>query len=241
MAVAQFTFDRIEAIESASTPSAVLLEIQRTAADFGLSCFMTGFVPAPHKPFEPYILLHNWPLAWFKRYMDNAYMDIDPVIRKTRNTFEPFAWSEAAYDRGKDPLAHKVMCEATEFRLRAGYTVPLFTRSGDQGGMTFGGERFEASPDAKKALHLIAIYGHGKARAIAMARQRTVVATPKLSAREIEVLKWCAAGKTNSAIADILLVSATTIETHIARACRKLDCMNRTHAVAEAMRARLIF
>ena len=107
--------------------------------------------------------------------------------------------------------------------------------------MTFGGERFEASPDAKKALHLIAIYGHGKARAIAMARQRTVVATPKLSAREIEVLKWCAAGKTNSAIADILLVSETTIETHIARACRKLDCMNRTHAVAEAMRARLIF
>jgi LuxR family quorum sensing-dependent transcriptional regulator len=142
-------------------------------------------------------------------------MDIDPVIRKTRNTLEPFAWSEAAYDRGKDPLAHKVMCEATEFRLKAGYTVPLFTRSGDQGGMTFGGERFEGSPDAKKALHLIAIYGHGKARAIAMARQRTVVATPKLSAREIEVLKWCAAGKTNSAIADILLVSETTIETHI--------------------------
>jgi hypothetical protein len=72
MAVAQFTFDRIEPIESASTPSAVLLEIQRTAADFGLSCFMTGFVPAPHKPFEPYILLHNWPLAWFKRYMDKC-------------------------------------------------------------------------------------------------------------------------------------------------------------------------
>jgi LuxR family transcriptional regulator, quorum-sensing system regulator BjaR1 len=91
MAVAQFTFDRIEAIENASTPSAVLLEIQRTAADFGLSCFMTGFVPALHKPFEPYILLHNWPLGWFKRYMDNAYLDIDPVIRKTRNTLEPFA------------------------------------------------------------------------------------------------------------------------------------------------------
>jgi len=241
MTVAQFTFDRIEAIESASTPSSVLLEIQKSAADFGLGCFMTAFIPAPHKPFAPHVLLHNWPAGWFRRYMDSGYVDFDPVIRKTRNTIEPFFWSDASYDADKDPLAHKVMCEATEFRLKTGYTVPLFTPSGDQGGMTFGGECFEASPDAKKALHLIAIYGHGKARAFAKPRQAARAATPKLSAREIEVLKWCAAGKTNSAIADILLVSETTIETHIARACRKLDCMNRTHAVAEAMRARLIF
>ena len=241
MTVAQFTFDRIEAIENAATPSAVLFEIQKSAADFGLTAFMTAFIPAPHKPFAPHVLLHNWPIGWFRRYMDNGYVDIDPIIRKTRNTIEPFAWSEAPYDPDKDPLAHRVMCEATEFGLNSGYTVPLFTRSGDQGGMTFGGERFEAHPDAKKALHLIAIYGHGKARAVAMHRKSAAAAAPKLSAREIEVLKWCAAGKTNSAIADILLVSETTIETHIARACRKLDCINRTHAVAEAMRARLIF
>jgi LuxR family transcriptional regulator, quorum-sensing system regulator BjaR1 len=173
--------------------------------------------------------------------MEHGYLHIDPVIRKSRSTLEPFAWSEAIYDRHKDTLAHKVMCEATEFRLKVGFTVPLFTRSGDQGGMTFGGEQFEATPDAKKALHLIAIYGHGRARALSYGRQRVEAPAPKLSAREIEVLKWVAARKSNLAISDILGVAESTIETHVARACRKLDCMNRTHAVAEAMRARLIF
>jgi DNA-binding CsgD family transcriptional regulator len=101
------------------------------------------------------------------------------------------------------------------------YTVPLFTRSGDQAGMTFGGGQFEASPDARRRCICIAVYGHGKAR--------------------VEILQWCAARKTNSAIADILLVSETTMETHVVRACRELDCITATHAVAEAIRARLIY
>ncbi len=241
MNAAQSAFDRIEAIERASTPSAVLLEIQRAAAEFGLSCFMTAGIPAPSKPFEPYILLHNWPGDWYRRYMDQKYLDFDPVIRKLRSTINPFLWSEAPYDRHKDTVAYKLMCEATDFRLKVGFTVPIYTYSGDQAGMTFGGEYFDATADAKRALHLIAIYGHAKTREIMLQRRLPKLAPPKLSAREAEVLKWCAAGKTTSAIAEILLVSETTIETHIARACRKLDSMNRTQAVAEAIRARIIF
>lgn len=84
MTVAQSAFDRLEAIERASTPSAVLLEIQRAATDFGLGCFMAAGIPGPNKRFEPYVLLHNWPKGWFNRYMDNRYLDTDPVIRRPR-------------------------------------------------------------------------------------------------------------------------------------------------------------
>ncbi len=241
MTVAQSAFDRLEAIECASTPSAVLLEIQRAAADFGLRCFMAAGIPGPNKRFEPYVLMHNWPKGWFDRYMDNRYIDTDPVIRRLRSTVDPFTWNEAPYDRHKDALAHKVICEATEFRLKIGFTVPIYTASGDQAGMTFGGEHFEGTREARRALELIAIFGHAKARAIALGRQREETPAPRLSAREVEVLKWAAAGKSNSAIADILNVSETTIETFFARACRKLDSVNRTQAVAEAMRAGLIF
>jgi LuxR family transcriptional regulator, quorum-sensing system regulator BjaR1 len=241
MKIADFTFERLDAIERARTPSALIFEVHRVATEFGLNCFHMGEIPEPNKDFEPCTLLHNWPPGWFRRYMDNAYVDIDPVLRKLRSAVDPFAWNDAAYDPRKDMLAHKVMCEAPEFGLKVGYTVPLCSPSGAKAGMTFGGERFDDIPGAKRALHFVAVYAHSKVRNLTSGRRKPEVPQPKLSTKEIEVLKWCAAGKSYSRIADILLVSTTTIETHIGRACRKLAAANRTQAVVEAMRARLIF
>jgi DNA-binding CsgD family transcriptional regulator len=61
-----------------------------------------------------------------------------------------------------------------------------------------------------------------------------------LSGREVEVLRWIAAGKTSEVIADILSISVTTVDTHVIKACKKLNCVNRAHAVATAMRLGLI-
>lgn len=240
MDFAQFAFDRVEAIEKAKTPSAVLIELSRAGAEFGLDRFLTAGFPAPAKGLAPYILMHNWAPGWFERYVANNYHDLDPVLRKLRSTVMPLAWTEAPYEADREPLAHKVMTEATEFGLRAGYCVPIYTVSGDQAGMTFGGERFEDSADARRALHLIAIYGHYKAHELSLARRRKTLSHPRLSPREIEVLKWCSAGKTTQTIAEILSLSEHTIETYVASACRKLDSVNRTQAVAQAIRARLI-
>lgn len=240
MDFAQFAFDRVEAIERAKTPSAVLTELSRAGAEFGLDRFLTSSFPAPNEGLAPYVLMHNWPSGWFERYVNNNYHDIDPVLRKLRSTVMPLTWREAPYDCDKNPLAHKVMIEATEFRLRAGFCVPIYTISGEEGGMTFGGETFEDAAGARRALHLIAIYGHCKARELALARRRPQRPPPQLSPREIEVLKWCSAGKTTQGIADHLMLSENTIETYIASACRKLDSVNRTQAVAQAIRARLI-
>lgn len=46
--------------------------------------------------------------------------------------------------------------------------------------------------------------------------------------------------KTTQDIADILKLSAHTVESHVTSACRKLNAVNRTQAVAQAIRARLI-
>jgi LuxR family maltose regulon positive regulatory protein len=55
-----------------------------------------------------------------------------------------------------------------------------------------------------------------------------------LSARELEVLSLMALGKTNSEIAQHLIVAAGTIKAHTASIYRKLDAANRTEAVARA-------
>ena len=59
---------------------------------------------------------------------------------------------------------------------------------------------------------------------------------PLLSRRERECLQWTAAGKTTWEIAGILAISPNTIDGYISSAAEKLDAVNRTQAVAEALR-----
>jgi len=55
-----------------------------------------------------------------------------------------------------------------------------------------------------------------------------------LSAREVEVLQLLAAGRSNPAIAEELVVSLDTVKRHVTHILDKLDAANRTQAVARA-------
>jgi DNA-binding CsgD family transcriptional regulator len=65
------------------------------------------------------------------------------------------------------------------------------------------------------------------------------VATP-LSARELQVLRMVAAGRTTSHIAASLGVSRHTVRNHVAACLRKLDCHSRIEAVGVARRLDLL-
>ncbi|MET3805472.1 DNA-binding NarL/FixJ family response regulator [Nakamurella sp. UYEF19] len=58
---------------------------------------------------------------------------------------------------------------------------------------------------------------------------------PKLSAREIEVLRLVAEGMTNSSIGRRLYISEATVKTHLLRAYQKLDVDDRTAAVTRGV------
>jgi DNA-binding NarL/FixJ family response regulator len=63
---------------------------------------------------------------------------------------------------------------------------------------------------------------------------------PKLSERELEVLKLAALGLKTADIAQELFISSRTVETHIQDACHKLGVRGRTAAVARAIEIGLI-
>jgi DNA-binding NarL/FixJ family response regulator len=64
--------------------------------------------------------------------------------------------------------------------------------------------------------------------------------TPGLSARERDILRLLADGKSNDEIAATLYIAADTVRTYIRRAMTKLDADTRTQAVAIAVRESLI-
>lgn len=63
---------------------------------------------------------------------------------------------------------------------------------------------------------------------------------PGLTARELQVLRSLADGRTDQQIAALLTLSHKTIGHHVGRIMVKLDANNRAHAVAIAVRRSLI-
>ncbi len=61
-----------------------------------------------------------------------------------------------------------------------------------------------------------------------------------LSARELEVLRWCKDGKSYSEIGTIIGISSKTVEFHIANVMRKLGVNQKIAAIILAVRKGLI-
>jgi DNA-binding CsgD family transcriptional regulator len=81
-------------------------------------------------------------------------------------------------------------------------------------------ERLGAAPDAARVRDLRA--------------GRALVPEPALTAREVEVLRLVATGKTNRAVADALAISEKTVARHLSNIFTKLDLPSRAAATAYA-------
>ena len=76
--------------------------------------------------------------------------------------------------------------------------------------------------------HILRIYGNDTEQPILV------------SARELDCLKWAAAGKTAWEVSVILGISERTVRFHLNAAREKLNCLTTTQAVAKAVSQRLI-
>jgi two-component system NarL family response regulator len=70
--------------------------------------------------------------------------------------------------------------------------------------------------------------------------QRQQLATPSLTTREIEVLRFVAKGMSNREIAEELYISENTVKNHVRNILEKLHLHSRMEAVLYAMRERII-
>lgn len=239
----QVSFDLLSKIKKSTDTAQICSILEDASHIFGYETFVIAEAPLKsHDNLQDRLMLGRLPAQWSERYEECGYIHHDPVVAHTRRMNGLFRWSEAPVGRD-ERLARTIMGEASEIGLRDGYCIPIqdltCTRI-----VSFGGAHLDLPDQAVSGLHMLGIYADLAVRDLAVRaplRRRVLLpGAPRCSPREIECIKWAAAGKTGWETSEILSLSQRTVEDYLRNAARKLGAVNRVQLVAQAMREGLI-
>lgn len=224
----------VDAVEVAQSSSEALSLFSQAVAQAGFGAYVMCGLPDAYTTFSNRMIADGWPRGWSELYLKENLAKHDPVEQHCLRTVEPFEWGDAPY-ADDDMAARSVMERACDFGMVKGFCVPIHYGDGSGAAVSFAGERPDLDRGTRPALHLMALYAHHRIRTLL--RPSPPLENRVLSPREREVVLWAKAGKTDWEIGMILNISARTAHAHMQSAARKLNAVNRTSTIVNALRA----
>lgn len=177
----------------------------------------------------------NYPDEWQALYVERGFQYKDPALLLARRSIGPVDWQGLR----SEAMFQTIFRAARDFGIaEQGVTIPVRGPFGDIGLFSVTrdcGDREWAQLKAKvlSELQSAAVRLHDcVVQSHALTRQLT---HPSLSAREVEILQWVAAGKSQQDIADILSISNRTVEVHLRSSRTKLGALTTAQAVGRAI------
>lgn len=183
----------------------------------------------------------TYDIEWVRRYIEQDYRTIDPVVLGAVRRFHPMDWKTLDWS---SPQARRMMREALDFGLgNQGWSVPIWGPSGEFAMFSVNhlatDEEWSALIRAlAKDVLLISHLVHQQAKRIL--DNELEPPTTDLSPREREVLARLGLGENRARVAEALQISENTLRAYVDSARHKLGAMNVTHAVALATARGLI-
>lgn len=187
----------------------------------------------------PAYISFNYPQEFLETFFSAGYHLEDKVLQEFFETFELINWQKvmSKYDAESDPVDR----QAVEFGLTDGFAYGVCDRDLVRATTFFlAGNRIENCARSRAILYYIIPHLSEALKRILPPAVPTPSNGPSLSPREMEVLKWLKEGKSSWDISRILSRSEDAVNFHVKNILRKLNAMNRTHAVAIALEKRLI-
>lgn len=184
----------------------------------------------------------NYSDAWLERYWSRKYSAIDPVIQAVLRENGTFHWQEvfSAADQ-TNPLLKEFLEGAASYGLADGVTVSRF--SADRQLVAFISFGFQDAATKQECIDVVSYFGDAMCPALLRCAEASSLSLQdridRLTLRDMIVLMWMRAGKSNSDIAGILGVGERGVRFHAEQILMKLDVSSRTQAVAIAEKYQL--
>ena len=200
--------------------------------NYGVDSFVFGAALFSNLSPTPEIhMLNGYPDEWRKRYDDMGYMASDITVSHCQEYSIPFIWPEPKEISG---ISRKIFSESSDFKINSGISFPYHGSTGEFGLFSVSSsDQFNKSGLENAATQYVmqiigaSLFDHYK-------KKVQESASIKLTKREIECLKWVAAGKTSWETSRIIDVSERTVIFHIQNAASKMNTASRTNAAVIA-------
>jgi DNA-binding CsgD family transcriptional regulator len=211
-------------LSAARSQPMFLQALERTTEAFGFAAFALCNAPTSSDMLLTPLIIETSAQAQFLRDFDRGQL--------------PQCWNLA--DKPPSPemeFPRELRTFLINHDLTMGLHFPVNSTEGQRLVFTFIGNRNNLSQTEINELCMILLHALSAYNAIKRNGNSPLY---MLSAREMEVVRWTAQGKTSVEIGQILALSDHTVNAYMTNAIKKLDCVNRTQLVAKAIRLKLI-
>lgn len=206
-----------------------------TALEFGFTCAANGAWYHAGGTRLNRFFFNTWPQDWFEVYQRENLGPADPVVTDAARSMDAFSFTERRQDWQSHLGGARVVAIAEAYGWSEVFVVPIHGPCGYQGAVSL------ASLDKPALSGIDRAALEAMSRAIHM-RCRTergygigLAERADLTDRQIECLRWVAAGKSDTDIAALLGISAPTVHFHIEQAKKRLAVHSRMQAVGRLL------
>ncbi len=207
------------------------------ARHHGFDQVLYGAVPSRNSKLETAFLASNYPSAWRVHYDAERLAYVDPTVAHCQNSSMAVVWEPETFGT---PAQRQMYEEACGHGIRSGITLPVHGPNGEFGVLSFASD---APPDdgfasavqhSLPALSMIRDYAFASSLRFLTPRVGQEEA-PRLTRRELEVLKWVMVGKSSWEISKITRCSEATVNFHIGNVRQKFNVNTRQQALVKAI------
>lgn len=205
--------------------------------DYGFEQTLIAVVPNRPTSLSDAFLRSNYSAQWRTNYDSKQLLNIDPTVAHCATRSTPLIWEPAIFSGARQREMYE---EASSYGLRSGITLPFHGAKGELGILCFVSDAKPNQQFYREAAHHLPYFSMLRDFAfessLRFAKLESKEVVPVLTRRELECLKWCAAGKSTWDIAQILICSEAVVNFHFGNLRRKFNAINRSQVVVKAIR-----
>ena len=226
----------LKSVSTLATQYDIVRFLKKVTDLYGMRAFLVMRMPsATSQLIQSASIISSWSTDFVARYDQAAQTGNSPIVGRLRSSTIPFSVDlEDAKGAAPDGDMKTLF---TSNRMQRFSVFPVSDPEGQRGAVSLYGDRPMLGEQEMMELSLLATHLFDRLYQIGKSDHKP---GEGLTEREIDCLNWTAAGKTSAEISEILGLSEHTVNHYLNRATRKLDTVNRTQAVAKALRTGII-